>query len=86
VIILLFFELLDGPKEPYTKTALRHKKNETLGSKAIHYANRIFLEQADAALLSKDEEITLMDWGNAIVKILKKILMVLLLRYKVFFI
>ena len=29
----------------------------------------VWLEQADAALLTENEEFTLMDWGNAIVRV-----------------
>jgi len=69
---IVIFELLDGPKEPFIKTSLRHKKNESLGHKVVHYSNSIFIEQADAVELEKDEEITLMDWGNVIVKNIEK--------------
>jgi glutamyl-tRNA synthetase len=30
----------------------------------------VWLEQEDAAALSEGEEVTLMDWGNAIVQVL----------------
>lgn len=29
----------------------------------------VWLEQADSALLTENEEVTLMDWGNAIVRV-----------------
>ena len=29
----------------------------------------VLLEQADAAAISEGEEVTLMDWGNAIIKV-----------------
>ena len=32
-------------------------------------SSRIWLDQADAAGLSQDEEVTLMDWGNAIIRV-----------------
>lgn len=30
----------------------------------------VWLEQADAALLTENEEVTLMDWGNAVIRVL----------------
>jgi hypothetical protein len=38
------------------------------GSKMVAYAQEILLDVADAVELTKGEEITLMYWGNAIVK------------------
>jgi hypothetical protein len=32
-------------------------------------ANQIWIEQVDAATLAEGEEVTLMDWGNAIIKV-----------------
>ncbi|BGP19968.1 hypothetical protein JCM10213_006745 [Rhodosporidiobolus nylandii] len=46
----------------------RHKKNPDVGLKATYYADQIFVEQADAASFADNEEVTLMDWGNAIVR------------------
>ncbi|KAG0226909.1 hypothetical protein BGW41_004017 [Actinomortierella wolfii] len=50
----------------------RHKKNETLGEKKTAYGPTIWLEQADAKELAQDEEVTLMDWGNAFVRKIEK--------------
>jgi len=36
------------------------------------FTKRIWIEHADAESISVDEEITLMDWGNAIVKKIEK--------------
>jgi glutamyl-tRNA synthetase len=57
----------DGPSEPFTKEIPRHKKNPEVGTKLTSYSSIAFIEQADAATLSKEEEITLMDWGNVII-------------------
>ncbi|KAI3613310.1 hypothetical protein CBS9595_004143 [Malassezia furfur] len=46
----------------------RHKKNPELGTKTTVFDAAIFIEQADAASFGDNEEITLMDWGNAIVR------------------
>lgn len=60
--------LVDGPLTPFVRIIPRHKKYEGAGEKATTYSNRIWLEYADAVSISVNEEITLMDWGNAIVK------------------
>uniref|UniRef100_A0A6N2LKR2 glutamate--tRNA ligase n=1 Tax=Salix viminalis TaxID=40686 RepID=A0A6N2LKR2_SALVM len=64
--------LTDGPKQPFVRIIPRHKKHEGAGEKATTYTNRIWVDHADAELISVNEEITLMDWGNAIVKEIEK--------------
>jgi glutamyl-tRNA synthetase len=64
--------LTDGPKQPFVRIIPRHKKHEGAGEKATTYTNRIWIDHADAELISVNEEITLMDWGNAIVKEIEK--------------
>ncbi|OJD21788.1 glutamate-tRNA ligase [Blastomyces percursus] len=46
----------------------KHGKNAELGTKKVIYSPKIILDQADAASFKPDEEITLMNWGNAIVR------------------
>lgn len=46
----------------------KHTKYSDLGNKTVVYSSEILLEQADAASLSVGEEITMMNWGNAIVR------------------
>ncbi|KAJ6618809.1 tRNA synthetases class I, catalytic domain-containing protein [Mycena sp. CBHHK59/15] len=53
-----------GPTEPCTKLLPKHKKNPAVGEKTTVYANKIIVEQVDAASFGIGEEITLMDWGN----------------------
>ncbi|KAJ4954577.1 hypothetical protein NE237_011360 [Protea cynaroides] len=60
--------LTDGPEKPFVRIIPRHKKYEGAGSKATTYTKRIWIDHADAVCVSQGEEITLMDWGNAIVK------------------
>lgn len=50
------------------KTNPKHKKNADVGLKETVYARDIFIEQKDAVSFSVGEEITLMDWGNAIIR------------------
>ncbi|XP_071687152.1 glutamate--tRNA ligase, cytoplasmic-like [Rutidosis leptorrhynchoides] len=64
--------LLDGPETPFVRIVPKHKKYADAGEKATTFTKRIWLEQADAKVISPNEEITLMDWGNAIVKEIKK--------------
>ncbi|KAF5462910.1 hypothetical protein F2P56_018877 [Juglans regia] len=64
--------LLDGPEEPFVRIIPRHKKYEGAGEKCTTYSKRILIDHADAESISVDEEITLMDWGNAIVKGIEK--------------
>eukprot|EP01114_Cavostelium_apophysatum_P006551 TRINITY_DN1791_c0_g1_i1.p1 TRINITY_DN1791_c0_g1~~TRINITY_DN1791_c0_g1_i1.p1 ORF type:complete len:763 (+),score=205.51 TRINITY_DN1791_c0_g1_i1:72-2291(+) len=60
------FTLTNGPATPESKGMPKHKKNESLGNKVVTFMNSIILEGADARTIEKGEEVTLMDWGNAI--------------------
>ncbi|KAL8143763.1 hypothetical protein V2J09_016795 [Rumex salicifolius] len=64
--------LSDGPEKQFVKIIPRHKKYEGAGNKATTYSRRIWIEYVDAEAISVDEEVTLMDWGNAIIKEIKK--------------
>jgi glutamyl-tRNA synthetase len=59
--------LTNGPLAPEVRTVPRHKKNPALGNKPIVHLSQIFLEADDAAKIKLEEEVTLMDWGNAII-------------------
>lgn len=50
------------------KTLPCHKKNADLGTKTTVFGPEILFEQADAASFEEGEEVTLMDWGNAIIR------------------
>jgi glutamyl-tRNA synthetase len=67
----VIFTLTNGPEKPFVRILPRHKKYECAGKKATTFANRIWLDLADAYAISKGEEVTLMDWGNAIIKEIK---------------
>ncbi|KAG1877699.1 tRNA synthetases class I, catalytic domain-containing protein [Suillus subalutaceus] len=58
----------DGPPAPEVKTLPRHKKNPDVGEKKTVFTSTILVEQEDAISFDDQEEITLMDWGNAIVR------------------
>ncbi|KAK4691587.1 hypothetical protein P7C71_g5437, partial [Lecanoromycetidae sp. Uapishka_2] len=53
---------------PYTEDKPKHGKNPELGTKKVAYSEEILIEQADAQNFAQDEEITLMNWGNAFVR------------------
>ncbi|PON69554.1 Glutamyl-tRNA synthetase, archaeal/eukaryotic cytosolic [Parasponia andersonii] len=64
--------LTNGPEKPFVRIIPRHKKYEGAGQKATTFTRRIWLDYADAELIAADEEVTLMDWGNAIIKGIEK--------------
>jgi glutamyl-tRNA synthetase len=45
-----------------------HKKNSDCGTKSTVYGPTIYVEQEDAASFDDNEEVTLMDWGNAFIR------------------
>ncbi|KRX87919.1 Bifunctional glutamate/proline--tRNA ligase [Trichinella pseudospiralis] len=54
---------------PHEKSVSKHPKNSNIaGEKIVYYGNEIFIEQEDANLLKENDMITLINWGNAIVK------------------
>lgn len=57
-----------GPATPYTEDKPRHAKNPEVGMKKVSYSSTILIEQEDAKTFKQDEEVTLMNWGNAIVR------------------
>jgi glutamyl-tRNA synthetase len=50
----------------------KHPKNNDLGTKDVVYYKDLYLDQVDAAEIVDNEEITLMGWGNVIVKKIQK--------------
>ncbi|KAJ5672749.1 Glutamyl-tRNA synthetase class Ib archaeal/eukaryotic cytosolic [Penicillium longicatenatum] len=57
-----------GPAAPYTEKRAKHAKNPAVGEKTVAFSSSVLLEQVDAKSFKQDEEITLMNWGNAIVR------------------
>ncbi|KAL8531087.1 hypothetical protein ACS0TY_007917 [Phlomoides rotata] len=68
----VLLNLTDGPKDPFVRVIPKHKKYEGAGEKSVTYSNRLWIDYADAESISINEEVTLKDWGNAIVKDIKK--------------
>ncbi|VVT50812.1 uncharacterized protein SAPINGB_P002888 [Magnusiomyces paraingens] len=58
--------LSGGPEKPYSEEKPKHKKNPALGNKTVWFSSNLLIDQEDAALTKDGEEVTLMDWGNAI--------------------
>ncbi|KAK9465879.1 tRNA synthetases class I, catalytic domain-containing protein [Lipomyces arxii] len=61
-----------GPAVPYKEQKPKHKKNPAVGVKQVIYASEVYVDQEDALTFKEGEEITLMDWGNAILKTIHK--------------
>ncbi|KAI6045554.1 tRNA synthetases class I, catalytic domain-containing protein [Pisolithus marmoratus] len=57
-----------APESPEVAQLPLHKKDPTVGQKNVVYTKTILMEQEDAASFEDNEEITLMDWGNALVR------------------
>lgn len=64
--------IVGGPAAPKTEEKDVHAKNSDLGKKKVIFSKNIILDQADAQSFAEGEEITLMNWGNAIVKSMTK--------------
>jgi glutamyl-tRNA synthetase len=47
-------------------------RNMKMLGRSVQHTQRIWIDHADAESISVDEEITFMDWGNAIVKRIEK--------------
>ncbi|KAA6395332.1 MAG: putative Glutamate--tRNA ligase, partial [Streblomastix strix] len=59
--------IVDGPEQPEIKKLAVNKKDPEHGNKDVVFSKDIIIEQCDAQLISDNEEITLMSWGNIIV-------------------
>lgn len=61
-----------GAPAAHTEEKPKHAKNPAVGMKKVAYSPSIVIEQEDAKSFKQDEEITLMSWGNAIVRKIEK--------------
>ena len=64
--------LTNGPAKPEVVSIPKHKKHAPAGVKATTRMSQIWLEAADAAAVAEGEEVTLMDWGNCIMRKITK--------------
>jgi glutamyl-tRNA synthetase len=53
---------------PFSEQKPVHAKKAELGTKKVTFSGNVIIDQVDAASFEQDEEITLMNWGNAIVR------------------
>lgn len=58
----------EAPAEPFTADKPKHPKNPDIGMKKMAFSKELILDQADVKLFANNEEITLMQWGNAHVR------------------
>lgn len=58
----------EAPAEPFSSDKPKHPKNPAIGTKKMVFSKELIMDQADAKLFKKDEEITMMQWGNGIVR------------------
>jgi len=56
------------PSSPILEEKPKHAKYQNLGTKKVALSGNLKIEQADAKSFDQDEEITLMNWGNAFVR------------------
>jgi len=60
--------VIGAPEAPRTEEKDLHAKNAEVGKKKVVCSKSIIIDQEDAQSFENDEEITLMNWGNAIVR------------------
>jgi glutamyl-tRNA synthetase len=65
-------KVIGAPSKPVVEDKPKHKKNPDLGTKQTTFSETILMEQDDVSTFELNEEITLMDWGNAFVRDIKK--------------
>lgn len=62
----------NGPSQLYFESKPKHLKQAALGIRPVAFSSTILLDQADGMAFTLGEEVTLMKWGNAIVKRIDK--------------
>ena len=68
----VMLSLTNGPVEAIVRILPRHKKFKDAGDKSVYYTKNIWIDYADAVSIFANEEVTLIDWGNAIIKEIKR--------------
>ncbi|GLB01844.1 hypothetical protein AtubIFM57258_000254 [Aspergillus tubingensis] len=64
--------VIKGAPAAYTEDKPKHNKNPEVGQKKVTFSGSVLFDQEDAKTFKQDEEITLMAWGNAIVRKIEK--------------
>ncbi|CCE61676.1 hypothetical protein TPHA_0A06020 [Tetrapisispora phaffii CBS 4417] len=57
----------DAPETPRVEMKPKHPKNPAVGEKRVIFSKDIVIDKDDADVIEEGEEITLMNWGNAII-------------------
>ncbi|KAL3423157.1 glutamyl-tRNA synthetase [Phlyctema vagabunda] len=60
--------VINGPDAPYTEEKPKHVKNPAVGTKKVVFSKNLLFDQEDVKLFKENEEITIMNWGNAYVR------------------
>ncbi|CBZ29005.1 putative glutamyl-tRNA synthetase [Leishmania mexicana MHOM/GT/2001/U1103] len=63
---------VEGQRHMEAEKKPLHKKDPSMGAKTYYKSDVIFLDAEDVALIKDGDEVTLMDWGNAYVKDIKR--------------
>ncbi|KAK2761292.1 hypothetical protein FQN54_001814 [Arachnomyces sp. PD_36] len=58
----------NGDSDIHIQDKFKHTKNPSLGTKRVIYTKTIYIEQQDAQTLQPSQEITLINWENAITR------------------
>jgi glutamyl-tRNA synthetase len=58
----------DAPTSVLSEERQKHPKNASVGTKQVYFSSQLLIDQADIQTFKQDEEVTLMGWGNAIVR------------------
>ena len=68
IVDKVIVKISNVPAEPKFETHPLHPKNASVGTKTIEYSNEVYIEKADAKDIAVNEKVTLMKWGNIIIK------------------
>ena len=66
----VILSVTDAPEE--SKQSPAHPKNPEVGSRTVWTAPQVFIEEEDAVLLKEGENVTLINWGNILIKSIEK--------------
>ncbi|XP_050407010.2 bifunctional glutamate/proline--tRNA ligase [Patella vulgata] len=55
-----------------SKEVAAHPKNKDVGNKTVWYGPKIYIDGADAKVIKEGETVTFINWGNLVIKSIKK--------------
>lgn len=68
IVDKVLIKILNVGAEPKFETHPLHPKNKAIGEKTVEYSNEVYIEKADATEITIGEKVTLMKWGNIVIK------------------